>query len=80
MRYPAPMNRFRSLVPPIAGTLMTIAFELSVAAGWFQSVPAYVVKLVWAVPLGLWAWWLLTHESVRAWLNRVLKKARFFGV
>jgi hypothetical protein len=55
----------RKLIPPIAGTLITVAFELSVDAGWFKSVPDTIIATFWFVPVCLWLYWGYMHEGVR---------------
>jgi hypothetical protein len=55
----------RKLIPPIAGTILTVAFELSIGKGWFESVPDIVVGFLWFIPALLWIWWLYTHEEVK---------------
>src|SRR5260370_12970658 len=54
-----------SLIPPIAGTVLTVAFELSIVKGWFESVPDVIVALLWLIPVFLWIYWLYTHEEVK---------------
>jgi hypothetical protein len=55
----------RKLIPPVAGTILTVAFELSIVKGWFESIPDVVVALLWFIPVVLWIWWLYTHEEVK---------------
>lgn len=55
----------RKLILPAAGTIVTVAFELSIGKGWFESVPDVVVALLWFIPVILWISWLYTHEEVK---------------
>jgi hypothetical protein len=55
----------RKLIPPIAGTVLTVAFELSIVRGWFESVPDTIVALLWFIPVLLWIYWLYTHEEIK---------------
>src|SRR2546425_10978276 len=55
----------RRFIPQIAGTLLTAAFELSVAMGLFSGVPRWVLDGLWIVPVGLWAYWVVTNDTVR---------------
>ena len=55
----------RKLIPPIAGTLLTVAFELSLERGWFSSIPDVLVTVFWFIPACLWLYWWYTHEEVK---------------
>jgi hypothetical protein len=57
--------RIRSLIPPVAGTVVTVAFEISLGKGWFDSTPDIVVAGLWFVPVALWIYWLYTHEETK---------------
>ena len=56
----------RKLIPPIAGTVIGVAFTISVDKGWFTSVPDIIVGLLWIIPGLLWVYWLYTHEEVKS--------------
>lgn len=61
----------RKAIPQIAGTILTLAFELSVAAGWFSNVAPWFLIALWILPALLWLYYLTTHEKVRK--HRLIK-------
>ena len=52
--------------------LLNVAFNISLAKGWADSIPNWVVILLWTTPLIPLIWWVLTHKKLahhRTWLR-----------
>jgi len=63
------VGSMRNVVFLLAGTLGSVAFQMSVDAGYVRDY-AWAVPWVWALCVALWALWLVTHDKVRnQWLR-----------
>lgn len=63
-------NKNHTLLAVIGTWVVTNAFNLSVASGWFVNTPDSILWLMWFIGIGVWVWWLIVHprhHELRAW-------------
>lgn len=53
----------RALIAPIASLVGSVAFQMSVDAGWFHNF-GWAVPWVWALSAALWSFWLVSHPRI----------------
>jgi hypothetical protein len=44
--------------------VVNVAFNISLAKGWAESVPNWLVILLWIVPVVPLVWWAITHDKL----------------
>lgn len=69
----------RALVLSACFFVMNLAFNLSIAKGWADAVPNWVVAVLWIVPLIPLGWWAYTHERLirqRAWITAQFSQSK----
>jgi hypothetical protein len=52
--------------------VLDVAFNISLAKGWADWIPNWVVAVLWLAPLVPLVWWTITHEKLtghRAWVR-----------
>src|SRR5579872_6740373 len=59
----------RTLLPPAAMTISSLAFQLGLQAGWFNSL-TWLAPWAWGTSSALWVWWLISHPKIeKEWLR-----------